>query len=1084
MFSREECKQGSSKDGTCTITEGLILLIIFSPFIFLFLVIFLILAVRKIRIIKIAAETAALKPSKFSYGVIDMLVTGRGMPPLTPTLKNSDSCDFSITSGNLPEGLCFDSRTGTISGTPTQKSTITICVCASNQHGSCSTEVELRVEDMLAPSDLKLSNDTDLIIGVPVAPNARVPILGVYGVPYTKFRISSTSREQIVTEFNDGKSSVQAWSLQDALAGALKHVNDINTVLKDADTYVGRVKASHALGSGTQETFDGLNTVLVSELDAQLAAMEAAEKAAAMDGDFEGASKIKQERSTLQQQVDCYRGFRRKVDEVHEQLSETHLVLPKVLVSVQSVQESLPLLLSSGDGVLSGLNGLVKNLDVLMEFLGTELAWMEDTVKPVQSACMYARNEVADKCKDFKLKSMVEGLGSILNQLAEQVRTAHQSIGSTAAALTLPTKIEGLQEAFRTLTPIEYCALVSNCTKVASELELLINSLTQENNQTISLVSNYCDGLVQKLQSLPVLPPSLSLDENTGLFSGTPTKIVNNYTYTLTAYNPSGQCSTTARLRVREQVAPSNLAYMIQSEVEEFSTAQRPGAAKSRGPRTLVIVGDPDVVIRLDKTFNPGLPAPKFTVIPDLPQGISIDADTGLISGSPTKETALCRYKVVAANAKGSCEFEIPLEVQYHVPPSSIQYVYSGSALTDHQQLYSLFLQGTAVHISPLITSQKGTHLNFSVTPKLPEGLFLSDDDGVISGTALNVQTDTVYTITASNKRGETSTRIRFAVIRNYKDVLVYEWTAEMVRMWLEHSLKLTDTDLLEFAGTDGRSLASCKSAEDEPLASRKLADSVKLLITVKIGELIRAKSIRLTQDLMSLEQIAEVNKCVNTAGDPSGKFYGARENLIVGDPAHAARSLEVFMNIEKDENWFGNMVDSKQALAIENEIRKLAQELASAGSACAQNGQVTDVFSTHLHYLTMIEGIKDSVKQDVVGAGKFTVIDHVTLSATLCELASELNDFLDYVMYSKASEKMYKNGMRDKGRPDVSFDYFVNHDVAKQSGLRFFFCVCVCTCVCIYICVYVRVRVYVCMCLCMCVCVCVYVCMYVCIYV
>ncbi len=167
----------------------------------------------------------------------------------------------------------------------------------------------------------------------------------------------------------------------------------------------------------------------------------------------------------------------------------------------------------------------------------------------------------------------------------------------------------------------------------------------------------------------------------------------------------------------------------------------------------------------------------------------------------------MCRYKVTAQNSKGFREFEIPLEVQVHVPPSAIQYVYQGSALSGHAQLYSLFAAGTDVHIAPLAAEQKGTHLEFSVSPALPQGLQLSRETGVISGTAREVRPKTVYTITARNKRGDASTTIQFATVQDHRRVPLEQWTTDMVRVWLKEVLKFTDSHLLEFLGVDGPAL-------------------------------------------------------------------------------------------------------------------------------------------------------------------------------------------------------------------------------------------------------------------------------------
>jgi hypothetical protein len=314
-----------------------------------------------------------------------------------------------------------------------------------------------------------------------------------------------------------------------------------------------------------------------------------------------------------------------------------------------------------------------------------------------------------------------------------------------------------------------------------------------------------------------VLPEALSLDESSGCLTGTPKQIVTKCKYTLKAYNQSGQCSTDFWLQIVDQTAPSNFSYTLPPLVHTRATA---AVGSPQNGCVLVIVGDPPLQIKVAQAFNAGLPAATFRVTPPLPQGMSIAADTGTIFGAASRKAPLCRYKVTAQNSKDFCEFDFHLEVQVHVPPSAIQYVYQGSALSGHAQLYSLFAAGTDVCIAPLAVAQKGTHLEFSVSPALPQGLQLSRETGVISGTVREVCPQTAYNIRARNKRGDASTTIQFATVQDHKCVPLEQWTTDMVRVWLKEVLKFTDSDLLEFLGVDGPAL---------------LAEPAKRLISAKV---------------------------------------------------------------------------------------------------------------------------------------------------------------------------------------------------------------------------------------------------------
>jgi hypothetical protein len=187
----------------------------------------------------------------------------------------------------------------------------------------------------------------------------------------------------------------------------------------------------------------------------------------------------------------------------------------------------------------------------------------------------------------------------------------------------------------------------------------------------------------------------------------------------------------------------------------------------------------------------------------------------------------------------------------------------------------------------------------------------------------------------------------------------------------------------------------------------------------------------------MKSHEIQIVKECIGTAENHPPKFHGLPEDLIIGDPVSAAFGLEDFMNIDKDAEWYAKIIEASQESAIEAEMRYLAGEMREIVSVCAaKNGLVTSAFSRHLHYLTWIEGIKESLRP--AGEHDFAVCDSEKLCVTLQALALELLDFLEYVLYSTSGEKVFKNGVRDKGRRAVDLGYFQNHPKAKQSKLRY----------------------------------------------
>ena len=118
-------------------------------------------------------------------------------------------------------------------------------------------------------------------------------------------------------------------------------------------------------------------------------------------------------------------------------------------------------------------------------------------------------------------------------------------------------------------------------------------------------------GAVVSYAVTPALPAGLSLDPTTGVLSGTPTAVAATASYTVTATNSGGSTTASVSLTVND-VAPSELTY-----------AANPGTY-TRG--TAIPVSLP--------TYFGGA-ATSWSVAPALPAGLSFDAATGVLSGTP-----------------------------------------------------------------------------------------------------------------------------------------------------------------------------------------------------------------------------------------------------------------------------------------------------------------------------------------------------------------------------------------------------------------------------------------------------------------
>lgn len=145
-------------------------------------------------------------------------------------------------------------------------------------------------------------------------------------------------------------------------------------------------------------------------------------------------------------------------------------------------------------------------------------------------------------------------------------------------------------------------------------------------------------GAVANYSVAPSLPPGLSLDTVTGTIAGTPTLESETSTYVVTAANARG--STTCMLEIRVTApAPRTLSYATNPAVYSW-----------------------DAAIPANIPHSVGGTASSFSVSPALPEGLALDASTGVITGTPAA-TGSGVYTVMASNSGGDATVDLSIAV-------------------------------------------------------------------------------------------------------------------------------------------------------------------------------------------------------------------------------------------------------------------------------------------------------------------------------------------------------------------------------------------------------------------------------------
>ena len=224
------------------------------------------------------------------------------------------------------------------------------------------------------------------------------------------------------------------------------------------------------------------------------------------------------------------------------------------------------------------------------------------------------------------------------------------------------------------------------------------------------------------------LPSGLTFSTTNGSIYGTPTELWTQTSYMVWANNSGG----------------SSVAYINITVVDELPS----------------ITYTPENVILTNNTISSDLPlVPTISGSGNitswalnntsLPSGIQFGSDNGTLWGTPTELWNTTAYMVWANNSGGSVLVYFNLTVNDQLP-TSLSYTPDGQNISINSLMTTM---------NPTLTGP-GEITSWAIEPSLPSGVLFSSSNGSISGTPIELWTNTTYTIWANNSGGSIQTTI------------------------------------------------------------------------------------------------------------------------------------------------------------------------------------------------------------------------------------------------------------------------------------------------------------------------------------
>jgi hypothetical protein len=530
--------------------------------------------------------------------------------------------------GALPAGFSIDESTGDIHGTPTEPvSAFHVTVTAFNGSGECSTIVNITVTAERAPEGLSYDTQatSDLIVNVQkkISPEAGFCL----GLPAAKFQVinaalpAATSLESVLNTATSVPLARDTKHFADLFALIVVSASEIMSMMSKVGQMQGGVlkllPLSNDLDIQSLETIETVITDLMSQ-----------EKAAADGRKYPEAIALQQKIEQKTEELSRYQHFKRDfLDPLRGCCNEMTKEADKLGELVKQAKTIQTLIQTRGQELNEVFSAVAHELVKTSELADGELAWLQEReLSGLNSTSSSASQEVTKKQQEFKSRftDSMQQVCDLVKQVEQYQQTSHTQLRAMQELVCdTSSKPLVIQKNLRNLVSRNHVAqmqkMIDNSPKgKIIELEQMIESFLG----TLKTLVSPC---VHLLSKAPAMQEGATLDEVTGEIMVTLSAPDSNHVFKVRAFNDTGECSAKVVLSGKAQAAPSGLRYTDLPDVSEYDHP-----TQSNG---LLLTGD-EVCLKCSHT-SADLPASTFTVSPHLPSGLSLNAQTGHIIGTP-----------------------------------------------------------------------------------------------------------------------------------------------------------------------------------------------------------------------------------------------------------------------------------------------------------------------------------------------------------------------------------------------------------------------------------------------------------------